>query len=419
MKESSRLNSIFSFKEFFDRIGFGSGSQQFINILFFIIGAAPWLVFFINSFRVVFSTVISSFFKSINLLKGISKSFISFSGFIYGFSFLGIAFATLIKSLPLFILSLFIGTVGVVAYGDSYNSLVRSKLPKEKRNLFLRKIGKLGVLLTAFGIIIAGYLMDLIPIFGSSLTILGIEFTGYGYLFVFEITAISFIISGYALSFLKEDKKIGLRKTSLILQSHFEKLVSSCKELFSNKVLLMLTFAGSLTAFAQTLANSFYGIYIYKFFGNSFLTVALVLLFGLFGAPFGLGLGKFFSRKVGVFPLLVFGSLLLAITPFTYYFSTNIFLIAFATFIGFMGGSIIGVSSSILSSKLLPEFEKKNFYDTSSVMMIIPYFLFIPLGSFLLVNSQFKIAFLIASLLLIVFVAPIYLILLISYSKYN
>ena len=99
--------------------------------------------------------------------------------------------------------------------------------------------------------------------------------------------------------------------------------------------------------------------------------------------------------------------------------SLNIFLIAFATFIGFMGGSIIGVSSSILSSKLLPEFEKKNFYDTSSVMMIIPYFLFIPLGSFLLVNSQFKIAFLIASLLLIVFVAPIYLILLISYSKYN
>lgn len=419
MKESSRLNSIFSFKEFFDRIGFGTGSHQFINVLFFIIGAAPWLVFFINSLRVVFSTLISSFFKSLDLLKGISKSFISFSGFIYGFSFLGIAFATLTKSLALFILSLFIGTLGVVAYGDTYNSLIKSKLPKEKRNFFLRKIGKLGVLLTAFGIIISGYLMDMIPIFGIPINLFGVEFTGYGYLFVFEITAISFIISGYALSFLKEDKKIGLKKTSLILQSHFGKIVSSSKELVSNKILLMLTFAGSLTAFSQTLANSFYGIYIYKFFGNSFFTVALVFLFALLGAPFGLELGKFFSRKVGVFPLLVFGSLLLAITPFTYYFSTNIFLIALATFIGFIGSSILGISSSILSSKLLPEVQKKNFYESSSVIMIIPYLLLIPLGSFLLFTSHFKIAFLISSLLLIVFVAPIYLILLVSYSKYN
>ena len=139
MKESSRLNSIFSFKEFFDRIGFGTGSQQFINILFFIIGAAPWLIFFINSLRVLFSTILSSFFKSINSLKGISKSFISFSGFIYGFSFLGIAFATLTKSLFLFILSFFIGILGVVTYGDSYYSLLNSKLPKERRNFFLRK----------------------------------------------------------------------------------------------------------------------------------------------------------------------------------------------------------------------------------------------------------------------------------------
>jgi MFS family permease len=181
----------------------------------------------------------------------------------------------------------------------------------------------------------------------------------------------------------------------------------------------MVVFAGSLTAFSQTLANSFYGIYIYRFFDNSFLTVALVFLFALLGAPLGLSLGRFFSRKVGVFPLLVFGSLLLAIGPFTYYFSTNIFLIAFSTFVSFMGSSILGISSSILSNKLIPEIDKKNFYNTNSVIMLIPYFLLIPLGGFLLFNSHFKIAFLIACLLLIVFVAPIYLILLLSYSKYN
>jgi len=419
MKESSRLNSIFSFKEFFDRIGFGTGSQQFINILFFIIGAAPWLIFFINSLRVLFSTILSSFFKSINSLKGISKSFISFSGFIYGFSFLGIAFATLTKSLFLFILSFFIGILGVVTYGDSYYSLLNSKLPKERRNFFLRKIGKFGVFLSGLAILFSGYLMDVIPVFGIPVSILGVEFTGYGYLFVFEITAISFILSGYALSFLKDDKRIGLRKTSIVLQTHYKKLVSSIKKLCSNRVILMVTFAGSLSAFSQTLANSFYGIYIYKFFGNSFLTVSIIFLFALLGIPLGLEIGKFFSRKVGVFPLLIFGSLTLALAPFTYYFSTNIIIIGIGTFIGFVGSAIVGISSSILSSKLLSESEKKNFYDTSSIMMILPYLLFIPLCSFLLFTANLKIAFLIASLLLIMFVTPIYFILLITQSKYN
>ena len=118
-------------------------------------------------------------------------------------------------------------------------------------------------------------------------------------------------------------------------------------------------------------------------------------------------------------PLLIFGSLMLALAPFTYYFSTDILIIGVGTFIGFVGSSIVGISSSILSSKLLSESEKKNFYDTGSIIMILPYLLFIPLCSFLLFTSNLKIAFLIASLLLIMFVAPIYFILLITQSKYN
>ena len=100
-------------KEVLDRIGFGFGSQQFINILFLQTGASLFLVAIINSLRVVFGNLTSFFIEKFKNVKT-NKKLISLSGIIFGFSFLLIAVAIFLKSIVIFASAIIISSIALV-----------------------------------------------------------------------------------------------------------------------------------------------------------------------------------------------------------------------------------------------------------------------------------------------------------------
>src|SRR3989338_4911130 len=82
----NRHFSKFVMKEALDKIGFGFGSQQFINVLLFLSGASIFLVGVVNGLKAALSIMVAVLAQEYNKKKRISKRVIGFSGIFFGFS---------------------------------------------------------------------------------------------------------------------------------------------------------------------------------------------------------------------------------------------------------------------------------------------------------------------------------------------
>ena len=124
-----------------------------------------------------------------------------FDAIVFGFCFLIIAFARYFGSIWLFILAVLVGVFGVVFHGEFYTRLVKDTLKDEKRGL-IAWIYKNGLLITIVSLLIAAYIMDRFEEIIVNLSIFGrnISVSFVGYLIVFEMAAVCFILSGYILS---------------------------------------------------------------------------------------------------------------------------------------------------------------------------------------------------------------------------
>jgi len=352
--ESKNIRRFFC-KEVFDRISYGFGSQQFINILFFHTGASYFTVGSINGIRVILNLIITFIADEYSKIKKVSRKFIGITGVIFGFSFIFMAMARFLHSVPLFAFALLIGSIGAVSYGELYQKLFSEVMKKERSNL-LRNIGHYGLIITGISIVLGGYIMDKFPALGIPLTILGQEFRIFGYLITFQIAAISSILAGYFLSFVKEKRLHSIEKISVL--KHINSKIIRIKEnlpiFIKNKVILALFVATLITGMVQTLANSYYGIYLYETFKYSY-----------FGG---------FTNIAVIF--------LIAIMPLTYYYNPNLVSIAVGTLIGFIGAAIVGVAHGLLTTDLMSENERKIYFSSYSLLIIIPYLIMIPLGSY-------------------------------------
>ena len=194
----------FVMKEVLDKIGFGFGSQQFLNVLFYLSGASIFLVGIVNGLKSVISMLLGIFAQEYNKLRRISKRFIGFSGILFGFSFLFMAMGRFISSSLVFSAALLLSGISVVIYGEfSQNFFTIGK----KREA-LENIAKYGLIMTAISLVSAAVILDnykdsaslAFSAFGAAHTI-----RMPGYLIVFEIAAIPFILSGYFLSSVDDD----------------------------------------------------------------------------------------------------------------------------------------------------------------------------------------------------------------------
>ena len=113
----------FIMKEMLDKIGFGFGSQQFINVLLFLSGASFFLVGIINGLKTALSILAAILAQEYNKFKRISKRAIGFSGIFFGFSFLFMAFGKFLDSPFIFSIALILGGISIVIYGDFSQNL--------------------------------------------------------------------------------------------------------------------------------------------------------------------------------------------------------------------------------------------------------------------------------------------------------
>ncbi|GIU68790.1 MAG: hypothetical protein KatS3mg002_0026 [Candidatus Woesearchaeota archaeon] len=419
--EHSKNNLILSLKELSDRIGYGFSSQQFINILFMFSGASLFLIGLINSFKTAFISLLSGVLSELKKVKNISKNIISTSGITYGFSFLGMTFAVIIKSPILFAISLLIGSLGIIAHGDLFVEYSKSLLKQEKRSGFLKLISYFGIIITSISLIIAGFIMEFFPINGMliNLGFLGfpnLQFKIFGYLLIFEMTAIIFIISGYFLSLLKDTEEVFTHDMHFLhfLKHYFSESVSSYKVFSKNKKVYLLMIASVSTIVLQVIGNSYYGIFIYERFKNQFLggflNVAIVFVVALLASLVGGIFTKSFSKSLGEAPMLVFGTLLIALMPFTLFYNPKIYAIIIAAALSIVGATIVGIAQGLLAERLLLESEMRTFFSSLGFVSIIPVIAIGTLGAVIAQSLGLQQLFLYIGIALSCIVMPIYFI---------
>lgn len=428
MKQSDTNKKIvkkFALKEILDRIGYGFVSHPFLNILFSFAGASYFLIGLINALRNVLSLVFSSFLKEFSKVHILRKNFISRAGIVYGFSFLIMSFAVVIRSPLLFSIAFLIGALGVVAHGELYVKFLRTHLKRENMGSFLSKISSYGLMITVISMLISGFVMDFFPLSGKaiSLSLLGhtFNFTVYGYLVSFEITAFAFILSGYVLSRIKQQTVDVNARMSSFIGKFSTKLSIHSKMFFSNKMVLLLTLTSILTGVVQILGNSFYGIFIYNHFKDEFLggflNVAVIFSIAAVFSFIGPWFTRNLRRHIGISPMLVFGSLLTAMLPLSLAFNPYLVVVAVASALFIVGSSILGMAQSFFTRKLLSDAERDSYFSFIGVAVSLPIIILVPFGAYIGQTLGLVFLFKILIAVLVLLVTPLYFLIVILYER--
>lgn len=409
----ARAVRLFTYKEVLDRIGYGFVTHQFINILFFLTGAGFFLIGLINGLRAVINILLSSFLQEYAKRHDIGKDFMSVSGIAFGFSFFLMAMAIRLKHLGLFSFAILAGGVGVVTYGDLYSKLIKETLKREKMTPFLARISYYGMLITAVSLLLAGWILERFPVQGARIRLLGASVPVIGYLLTFEVTAIAFILSGYFLHFLSyrtPAKTYPLRK---FLGEYTGTLKGQLAWFVRHRPIFLLLLATVLTASVQILGNSYYGIFIYDRFrtqgAGGFLNVAIIYAIALLVSFVGPFVTKHIHKAIGLSPMLVFGTLLMAFLPITAVFNPNLLAVGVAVTFSILGNVIVGMAHGMLAHKILGEKDRQAYFASVSLATIVPFLVFIPLGAWWAQTHSLESVFLNMGLILVAVVATIYL----------
>jgi hypothetical protein len=366
-------NKYVGLKETLDKISFGMGNLQFINILFYILMPSYWLIGIFLATRTYLVSRIElkkDIAKGIEKLKG--KSYWYGAGL--GYMFIFIAFAVTFRSVIAFsIFFLGIGILGAL-YMKSSNMLSKMSIPKDKKSHYLKWISYYGLPLTAIVMVIAGIVIDKlreplsIPLGETSIFI-------YGYALLFMIAGLLLIISSYLQSNIKEIK-------TEINEESIDHIIP--KKEAHDSFIIGLLIAGIIFFSVQTSLNYLLGLYLYETY-ESFTFVALLLaatLLAAFLSP--LFFDKSTIKKTGKSFILLFGTglalflpLLLTITTHEgikswiiqalrnigFSGSTHVisFMPLFYLIIGITGASIAGIAYSRITRELLQHDDMKEF----------------------------------------------------------
>ena len=422
-KKYPKQTAKFLAKEILDRIGYGLSSQQFINILFILIGANYFLIGTINGLKMVLGVVISFLLEKYAIAKGISKKLMKFSAVLFAVSVFLLTLAIGVQSLTLFIIAILIGGILAILYGNLYQDWFKENLEMEHRGHFLQKISYYGLLITGASMLAGAYLADNFLSEGKSVpfNLLNLKFdlNIRGYSIAFALAGVLFLISAIIIFLIREKPSI------LKLESEKSKELSILEKgvrnkLFGDKVIVILLVTSSIVSIVQTLGASYYGIFIYKEFQNTgyggFTNVAIIFLIALLTSVVGPVVTQYNSRAYGKFPMLVFGTLLMAIMPLTFFYNPTLLAIALATFLSTIGASICGVAYGLLIGELIHEDYKKPFVRLSGILTILPYLLFVPLGAYFAQEMGLPDLFLLLGLILAVAVMPLYFLIILLYN---
>ena len=421
-KEVRRNVRLFGTKEVLDRVGYGFVTHQFINILFYqatIMGGLGQLALFLvglfNGLKSLLSTVISSVLQEYSKVNDISKRAISRAGIVFGFSFLLMAVGYRMGLWWLFGAALLIGSIGVVSYGDLYNNLLRQNLKKERMGRFLANIGEFGIIITAISLMTSGWLLETFPATGRVVSIMGHDITLIGFVLSFMISTIAFILSGYIVSFIKQRKKELSYPFRQFWSEYHARVKRQRRVFFRNRIILLLLVTSVLLGIAQILGNSYYGIFIYERFHDvllgGFLNVAVIYTLAVIVSVLGPWVTRGLNRYIGYAPMLVFGTLLIAMMPLVAAWNPNIYALGVAQSLSIIGSAIVGAAQGLLARKLLKEEDRKMYFASLSFMIVFPFIILLPVGAWLTQSLGLTLLFKGLVFLLVGLVVPLYLVL--------
>ena len=385
-QKNQSLSRKFLLKEMLDRLAFGLSSPQFINILLFQLSSSVFVVGVLSGLRTVISLVLALVFDNLKL-RQLSRRVMGFSGILLGFSLIALSLGIMLRSVAIFASAMVVGSIGAVSYGNLYHAMLKESLHKEKRSYLLSRIAYYGLLITAASMLVAAFLLD----------------RPNGYLITFEISAILLILSGYMLSRIPESST---EETTIRLHLRdYGQLIAE------NKPLLVMLSCGSLVSAVQTIVTAYYGIYIYNAFYTvgfgGFLNVAVIFLLAIAVSVIGPTISRLNAKEYGTFPMLVFGTCLIAITPLTYYYNPSLIAIAVATIVGVIGGSISGYAGGLVIADKIHENDHKSYFAWSGIITLGMLVLLVPAASLFAKVYGLPLLFL-ASGLCIVLAVPLY-----------
>ncbi len=407
----------FFLKEIFDRIGYGFGSEQYVNILFFQSGAAYPIIALANGIKAILTSIVSSFIKDYSSEKGVDRRTISSAGILYGYCFIMMAIGVLFQSPLIFFIAIILGAIGVVSYGEFYQQFMQQNLSTQKEGI-IAYIYRYGLFITMASLVAAAYLMDRFQLISLPGELASFGF--FSYLAIFEIAALLFILSGYVVSQLKSatSKKGVLKEIIAYIPEYLARTKSDLRIVMKNKAVVILTLATSLTAFVQMLGNAFYGIFIYQNFSDMgfgpFLNVAMVSVLALFTSLLTPLITKENTKLYGKYPMLIFGTALMAIMPLAFYHNPNLRSIGMGTILGVAGAAIVGIANGMLCAELVPKDIKASFFGVYTIIIILPYLITVPLGACLVSLIGLSNIFLLLAVILILLVLPMYFVLMLS-----
>jgi hypothetical protein len=408
-------------KSFIDKVGLGIGSRQYLNILFQQVGASLFLVGIINGLKSLLSVLISGFTGEYTKKEEITGRHLMYSELIIGLSFVMLILSCFYNSVWMFGAGLIVFGISFTFYNDMFNKVFKKAIEENKKDYLLGKITHYGLVLTGVCLLIGAFILDKYS--QKSLTIAFdifdkmVSLDLYGYMILLGLAALSFLIACFILPSNKKNDDAPKEKMSSIFKTY----ISYIPVLLKNKVILVLIATGTITGLVQTLGNSYYGIFIFNNFNHigfgGYMNVAIIFVIALLTSIVAPYLTRINAIEYGKFPMLVFGTLLTAIMPLSYYYKPNLVSIAMGTVLGVIGGAITGVAQGLLTLEIIPESEKKRYFDTVGLLVTLPFLLTIPLGAYIAQVFGLKTLFLILALMLICVVVPLYFLIVMRYNK--
>lgn len=415
-----------------DRISYGFGSNQIINILFTFTGANLFLIGLINALKSGIVTILSGLVTEYTKKNTLSNKFIMVSGLLFGFSFIVLSTGVALRNKTLFATGLLLGSIGVVVYGESFRNMMIKKLGGMSFSVMMARFTVIGIIITALSLVLSALIIDAFPLSGVMfhLTLPTghiLPYKVHGYLIAFLITAVASILSAHFMSKIKHDNKKEDKPGLLdFISFYFKERISEKIRIFiSNKYLVVIGLATLGVAVFQSIINSYIGIFIYVTYAENFfqgfmnigMLFAVALLLSVLGPIAAAKLNKY----LGLAPMFVFGALIMTIMPLTIVYSPEqppfypALLVAAA--LSLIGAGIIGSGQSILISRLLNSEERQTFYESNGLIMLVPFLVVTITISWYAYKLGIVGIFKYLSIGAIAFLLPIYMILVIWSTK--
>ncbi len=400
--KSSAIEKEVYTKEMVDRFTYSFTSHQFLYIILNQLGASIFFIPLLAGARSLFGIIGEFFTRAYQEMRGRIIMF-KYAGIYLAFCFLGIAYS--IATRRLLIMGLFIAAsfFFVMAYSESYKKSILLMFNETKRREVISKASALGIFFVIAGLVCSAFLLDSGYLFGINTLIL-----------VFVLAALMMVISSAFSYHFYTEEKIAPKKPFLEeIRHRFLSMYHDFKDLIKNPTILLFFLASSLSVLVYTVGNAFYGIFIYDSLYNSgftgFKNVAFVFIMAAIASVVAPSITKRNVFAYGKFPMLVFGTLLTAIMPLSFYYKPTILSVSMGVILGTLGFSISGFASGLLASSMIPEEKKKSYFSISSIIGVLPYIIMMPLAGLVALKLGLSTLFLILTLILAVIVTPAYL----------